>query len=94
LLSGVRGERGSSDLAEATASADEVLGAGLFEDSEVALVRAWPDGLNSARAGRAKMSPAVSGPSAVMLPAPTDRTFPPTPKSESRLPSGSNAIAR
>jgi hypothetical protein len=48
-------------------------------------VSAWPVGLNSARAGRVKMLPAASRPSAAIPPL-LERIFPPVPKLVSRLP--------
>ena len=50
-------------------------------------VSAWPVGLNSARTGRVKMSPAASRPRAVMpLGRLLERIFPPVPKLVSRVP--------
>jgi hypothetical protein len=59
----------------------------------VSAASAWPAGLNSARAGKTKMSPAASRPSAVMLPRVADSTFPPLPKEESRSAAGTAAGA-
>ena len=53
----------------------------------VTLAAAWPDGLNSAQAGRVKMSPAASRPSATAPPGPPI-TVPPLPKEVSGVPPG------
>jgi hypothetical protein len=52
----------------------------------VTAASACPEGLNSVRVGRVKMSPAASRPSAVMPGRLLERIFPPVPKLVSRVP--------